>query len=134
MDEKDRKKALELIGVMLAGYPGMQAGINEATVEAYMRAVSNCSITAIEAACTAFLMGQVTGHDNNFPPTAPRLGSLAFALGEAAHSLAHGPRLISYRMGEQPPPGTRPLGGADDTWRGRHKTLLVSDKSDDAAA
>ncbi len=128
MEATDRKMALEIIGVMLAGYPAMQSSINEATVEAYLRAVSNCSIPALDAACTAFLMGQVTGHDNNFPPTAPRLASLALALGDAARSLADGPMLVSYRMGEAPPKGTVPLGGSDDAWRGRHKTLLISDK------
>lgn len=126
MNEQDRIKALELIGVMLAGFPAMQSGISEMTADSYLLAVSNCSITALEAACTAFLMGQVTGHDNNYPPTAPRLASLALALGDAAKSLASGPRLVAYRQGEQPPPGTVPLGGRDDQWRGPSKTLLIS--------
>ena len=126
MDEKDRKAALQMIGVMLAGYPAMQSAISEVTAESYLLAVSNCSITALEATCNAFLTGQVTGHDNNFPPTAPRLASLALAIGEAAQSLANGPRLISYRMGEAPPAGTVALGPQDDAWRGGHKTKLIS--------
>lgn len=126
MEMKDRKRALETIGLMLAGFPTSQSAINEITAEAYLNAVSNCSIDAIEAACGAFLQGQVTGHNNDYPPTAPRLASLALALGDAARSLADGPRLISYRIGAEPPAGTVPLGGETDGWRGRYKTKLIS--------
>ena len=113
---------------MLAGYPSSQSNISEATAESYISAVSGCDIAAIEAACSAFLRGQVTGHNNDFPPTAPRLASLAKALGDAARSLASGTRLVSYRIGEQPPPGTVPLGGQTDDWRGPSKTKLISSK------
>lgn len=112
--------------MMLAGFPSSQSAITEDTGRAYLRAVAGCSLAAVEASCAAFLRGQVTGHNNDFPPTAPRLAALADALGEAAESLANGPRLISYRMGEQPPVGTVALGPQDDAWRGRHKTKLIS--------
>jgi hypothetical protein len=125
MDQKDRGKALEAIALMLAGYPSSQAAINEDTAAAYLRAVSHCSLTSIEAACVAFLRGQVTGHNNDFPPTAPRLASLAEALGEAARSLAEGTQLVRYRIGEQPPAGTVPLGGQTDDWRGRGSVKLL---------
>lgn len=111
---------------MLAGYPSSQSAITEDTGRAYLRAVSNCSLAAVEASCAAFLRGQVTGHNNDFPPTAPRLASLAAALGEAARSLAEGTTLISYRMGEQPPAGTVALGGRTDDWRGRSRTKLIA--------
>ena len=111
---------------MLAGFPSSQSAITEDTGRAYLRAVSHCTLAAVEASCAAFLRGQVTGHNNDFPPTAPRLASLAEALGDAADSLANGPRLVSYRMGEMPPAGTVALGPEDDAWRGRHKTKLIS--------
>lgn len=128
METKDRKRALEAIGMMLAGFPSSQSAISEITAESYLLAVSNCTISAIEATCAAFLQGQVTGHNNDFPPTAPRLASLALALGDAARSLADGPRLISYRMGEAPPAGTVPLGAVEDGWRGKTRTKLLSQK------
>lgn len=127
MEAKDHGKALEAIATMLAGFPSSQSAINEDTAAAYLRAVGHCSVVAIEAACTAFLRGQVTGHNNDFPPTAPRLASLAEALGDAARSLAEGTRLVSYRIGEQPPAGTVALGGRTDDWRGRHMTKLISE-------
>ena len=61
MEAKDRKRALETIGVMLAGFPSSQAGINEVTPEPYLRAVGDCSLPAVEAACAAFLRGEVSG-------------------------------------------------------------------------
>jgi hypothetical protein len=128
METKDRKRALEAIGLMLAGFPSSQSGINEVTAESYLSAVSGCDIAAVEAACAAFLRGQVGGHNNDFPPTAPRLASLSAALGDAARALADGPRLVSYRMGEQPPAGTVALGGETDDWRGRSRTRLLSQK------
>lgn len=117
---------MEAIATMLAGFPSSQSAINDDTASAYLRAVGHCSLAAIEAACTAFLRGQVTGHNNDFPPTAPRLAALADALGEAARSLAEGTRLIAYRIGEQPPPGTVPLGGETDDWRGPNRTKFIS--------
>jgi hypothetical protein len=128
MDAKDKKRALEAIGLMLAGFPSSQAAITEYTADAYLRAVGHCAVEAVEAACTAFLRGQVSAHNNDFPPTAPRLASLADALGEAARSLSEGPRYVSYRAGEKPPPGYVALGGKEHTWRGPHHTKLISQK------
>lgn len=101
---------------MLAGYPSSQSSITDATVDAYLAAVAHCSIEGVEAACGAFLQGRVETHDDAFPPTAPRLAALAFALGEAARRLAEGPRLVSYRIGAPPPAGTVPLGAKEDRW------------------
>ena len=126
MEAKDRKKALEAIGLMLAGFPSSQSQITAVTADAYIAAVSHCSLAGVEAACAAFLAGQVGNHDNNFPPPAPKLAALAKALGEAARSLADGPRYVSYRIGEQPPKGYVALGGKDDAWRGPSKTKLIS--------
>lgn len=111
---------------MLAGFPSSQSAIDESTAAAYLRAVDHCSLISIEAACTAFLRGQVTGHNNDFPPTAPRLAALADALGQAAKALAEGTRMVSYRIGEAPPPGTVALGGKTDDWRGPYRTKLIS--------
>lgn len=114
--------------MMLAGFPSSQSSITEATADAYMRAVSHCTIAGVEAACIAFLKGQVSKQDNDFPPPAPKLAALAHALGEAARSLAEGPRYISYRMGEQPPPGYVALGGKEDGWKGPTRTKLIGQK------
>lgn len=112
---------------MLAGFPSSQSQITEATAEAYIAAVSHCTLAGVEAACAAFLAGQVGNHDNNFPPPAPKLASLAKALGDAARSLSgDGPKLVSYRIGEQPPKGYVALGGKDDRWRGRSQVKLIS--------
>ena len=128
MNQQDRARALEAIGLMLAGFPSSQSSITEATADAYMAAVSHCPIAGIEAACAEFLKGQVGNHDNNFPPPAPKLAAMAHALGEAARSLSEGPRLVSYKIGEQPPPGYVPLGAKNDAWRGPSKTKFISQK------
>lgn len=126
MNNRDQGKALEAIATMLAGFPSAQAAIGEATAMAYLRAVEHCPMLAIEAACTAFLRGQVAGHNVDFPPTAPRLAALANGLGEAARSLAEGPRLVSYPIGGRPPAGTVALGGRTDDWRGPSRTRLIA--------
>jgi hypothetical protein len=96
---------------------------------AYLRAIEHCPLVAIEAACTAFLRGQVAGHNVDFPPTAPRLAALADALAEAARALSEGPRLVRYRMGESPPAGTVALGGRTDNWRGPSRVRLPAGAS-----
>lgn len=126
MNVREQGKALEAIATMLAGFPSAQSGIGEATAMAYLRAVDHCAVLAIEAACTAFLRGQVAGHNPDFPPTAPRLAALAAALGEAARALSEGTRLISYPIGAAPPAGTVPLGGRTDEWRGPSRTRLIA--------
>jgi len=93
---------------------------------AYLRAVTHCPPVAIEAACTAFLRGQVAGHNPDFPPTAPRLAALANALAEAARALSEGPRLVRYRMGDSPPAGTVALGARTDEWRGPSRVRLIA--------
>lgn len=115
---------------MLAGFPSSQSAITEATADAYLMAVSRCDIAGIEAACGAFLQGQVSGHDRVYPPTAPQLASMAQALGDAAQRLAEGPRLVTYRIGGEPPKGYVPLGGKEDRWAGRSKPKqIASDKA-----
>jgi hypothetical protein len=109
---------------MLAGFPSSRSSITAETADAYLRAVSHCSIAGVEAACAAFLSGVVNGHNNDFPPTAPRLAALALALGDAARSLAEGPRLVSYAIGKEPPKGYVALGAKEDRFRG--KTKLIS--------
>jgi hypothetical protein len=126
MNRRDQGLALEAIATLLAGFPSAQSAIGEATAMAYLRAVEHCPVLAIEAACTAFLRGQVAGHNPDFPPTAPRLAALADALGEAARALAEGPRLVRYRMGETPPEGTVALGGRTDDWRGPSRVRLFA--------
>jgi hypothetical protein len=128
MEAKDRKRALETIGVMLAGFPSSQSGINEVTPEAYLRAVSDCSLPAVEAACAAFLRGEVSGHNNDFPPTAPRLASLATALDQMAQSMANGPRFVSYPIGGKPPAGYVALGPVEDGWKGPSRITKASTK------
>jgi hypothetical protein len=126
MNMRDQGKALEAIATILAGFPSSNSAITEATAMAYLRAVDHCPVLAIEAACTAFLRGQVRGHNPDFPPTAPRLAGLADALGEAARALAHGPRLVRYPIGAAPPAGTVALGGRTDDWRGPSRTRLIA--------
>lgn len=113
---------------MLAGFPSAQSSITETTADAYMAAVSHCDIAALEAACAAFLQGRVSNQDTDYPPPAPKLAAMANALGEAAKSLAGGQRLVSYRIGEQPPPGYVALGAKNDAWRGPSKTKFISQK------
>ncbi|HEV2517964.1 MAG TPA: hypothetical protein VGV07_22120 [Devosia sp.] len=129
MNRQDQGRALEAIATLLAGFPSSNSAIGEATAMAYLRAVDHCPLVAIEAACTAFLRGQVAGHNLDFAPTAPRLAALADALAEAARALSEGPRLVRYRMGESPPEGTVALGGRTDDWRGPSRVRLIAGRT-----
>ena len=114
MKPNEKIKALDAISEMLAGFPSFSSSISQTTGEAYLRAVEEGSLSAIEAACSAYLKGQVGGASLEFPPSAAQLAKLVTVLDDAAMSLSSSRGgLVAYRIGEQPPAGTVPLGATD---------------------
>lgn len=122
-DQKARK--LVAIGQMIAGYPVISKALGDDTARAYLAAVEDVSLPAVEAAAMSFLTGRATsGGDTQFPPSAPRFAEVARMLDTAAQSLSEGVRVIAYRQGEQPPKGTTPVGVYDE--RRQPRLRLVS--------
>ena len=85
-------------------------------MKAYLVAVSDCSIEAVERACTAFLKGQVIDFNNDFASTGPRLAEEARKWDAAMRTHAEAvdarsrERLVGYPIGALPPPPAVPLG------------------------
>lgn len=63
--------------MMLRGFPSSQSSMTEATVNAYVTAVQDCSLAAVQRACQSFIRGSVPGHNNDFAPAAPKLAQVA---------------------------------------------------------
>lgn len=98
--------------MMLQGFPSVQSGITAETVAAYLAAVEDVSLEALQRACRAFAKGIVKGFNNDFAPAAARLAQEARKYDEAMAALEaarNAPRLVRYGLGEQPPPGYEPV-------------------------
>ena len=110
MNGTEQKKALEHIRLMLAARVNSGSAISADTVKAYLIAVSDYPLEAIEAACLAFIKGNVIGYDfDYYPPSGPRLGIEVGKWAEAQRlfSDAKTPKdLASY---PPPPEGTTRL-------------------------
>ena len=116
MNSEEQKQAISSIKMLLGARLNSQSAIGPDTVKGYLFAVAECSPWAIEQACTAFLRGRVEGFNNDFAPSGPRLAEEAEKWDNAkrmvdASKLARAnERIISYKIGEQPPPPAKPLG------------------------
>ncbi len=95
---------------MLAGWPSLAGMDLGALTSAMVTACEEYSLDAVAAACERFAKGEVD-RNHAFPPTAPELASQARMLHNILNRVTvGGDGLISYRMGEEPPPGATPLG------------------------
>lgn len=117
MNGEEQKLALSAIKMMIGARANSQSAISADTVKAYLIAVSDSSLWAIEQATTAFIKGNVLEYDfNYYPPSAPRLAIEARKWDEANQLLLAGrerrakERLVSYPIGTLPPPPLEPLG------------------------
>ncbi len=106
--ESDAKEAAIL--QMMTGY-GSSSKISDATIDAYLAAVSNLSVEAVVAACGRFLRGEVEERSHAFMPSAAEVAAQARMLDNVLKRVSvGGDGLVSYRMGELPPPGMEPAG------------------------
>jgi hypothetical protein len=94
------------------GYPSSQVRITDEVVGAYLEAVAGYRVGALAHAVKRFSIGDVDGHNNAFPPSGAQLAQQTRLFDEVMQSLeaAPGPKLVSYRIGEEPPAGAVPLG------------------------
>lgn len=117
MNGSEQKKALEAIRMMLGARSNGGSAITADTVKAYLIAVSDYPLEAIEAACIAFIKSNVLHFDfDYFPPNAPRLAIEVAKWTEAQAGMARvlatrqRPALVSYPIGTLPPPPLEELG------------------------
>jgi len=67
---------------MLTAFPSSNSNISQGTVNAYLMAVEGLNVSAVVAACKAFIRGEVEGSNPDFAPSAPRLATEAKAIDE----------------------------------------------------
>ena len=114
MTDTKAKKALIL--KMMRGFPSSQERITEGVVAAYLEAVAEIGLEAVDRSVTQFITGRVEGRNNAFLPTAAELASNArlwqeaIATVETNRALAAATRMVPYKIGEGPPPPAKPLG------------------------
>jgi hypothetical protein len=101
---------------LMHGYPSSQGQVSQGTIDAYLMAVSGCSLEAVKRSCQQFLSGNVESHNNSFMPTAAELAAnarqwdQAIAKVTADREIVASTRLLTYPIGAEPPPPATPLG------------------------
>lgn len=61
--------------MMLQAFPSSQSSITADAVPAYLMSIEDFDLAAIEAACRAFIKGEVKNRNNGFAPSAPELSA-----------------------------------------------------------
>jgi hypothetical protein len=94
------------------GYPSSQVRITDEVLGAYLEAVAGYRVAALAHAVKRFSIGDVEGHNNAFPPSGAQLAQQTRLFDEVLQSLDAdpAPKLVSYRIGDNPPEGAVPLG------------------------
>src|SRR5262245_47372714 len=77
LSSEDRKVAARVIAAMFLGFPNMRQGDPQATVAAYVIAMSGFPLFAIVEACEDVSQRRVGDINPDFAPTAPRMCELA---------------------------------------------------------
>lgn len=102
--------------MLLGGFPSAASSITQATVSAYLDAVIDYPVDAIQAAYQDYRDKKVPDHANwGFPPTAPQFGDRARLHTEvmairARRAAGADSQIVAYPIGQEPPPGAVPLG------------------------
>lgn len=96
---------------MLSGWVNTQSKITAATVKAYLQAVLDQPLDALREACREFGSGTLA-RDHGFPPSAAELADRTrFVAGILARCKPKPEdEMVTYRLGEEPPPGFIALG------------------------
>lgn len=90
----------------LSSSPGR---ITNGVIDAYMVAIEDCTPAGVAMACRRFLRGEVERSFGGMP-SAAEVAQQARMLDSVLNRVVVKDGLISYRIGELPPPGTEPLG------------------------
>lgn len=96
----------------LSGY-GSASDLSEPNINSYVSCLAEFNVEAVAHAVRQFRMGQVEGHNNAFPPSAPALAKLTAIYNDVLLRISvakESKRLVAYPMGAEPPAGTVPLG------------------------
>lgn len=115
MDMATKAKKAAIL-MMMNGFPSSQDRVTAETIRAYLLAVDDLGVEAVERSCRQFARGLVENRNNAFMPTAAELASNARlwqdAIGyvDASRALAQAQRITPYRIGESAPPPATPLG------------------------
>ena len=112
-----------LVIEVLSGY-GSASDLSEPNINSYVSCLAEFNVEAVAHAVRQFRMGQVEGHNNAFPPSAPALAKLTAIYNDVLLRIARAKddskRLVAYPMGAEPPAGTVPLGPLEvDFGKGR---------------
>lgn len=92
-------------------YRSMDGKATPALIKVYLEPIEAYDPSAAQEAYQRFRDGEVDGQSLEFIPNVPRWVSQVKMLdGLLKRSTLRGDGLIGYRIGEQPPPGTVPLG------------------------
>lgn len=109
MTDTHAKRAL-ILG-MLEAWPS--GNVTSGTDAAYASAVENESREAVKVACAEFAAGTLD-RDHRFAPTgaefAQRVRLIETAIAYRDRTAPPAPKLVSYPIGGEPPPGYVPLG------------------------
>lgn len=97
----------------LSGY-GSATDLSETNINTYVSRLAEFSVEAVAYAVRQFNMGEVDGHDPAFPPSAAALARMTKIYNDVLLRVSRAKnerdRLVAYRIGDEPPPGTAPLG------------------------
>lgn len=111
MSMESAAKETELLN-LLAAFSG--SPITDATVDAYIGAVDAYTVEAVALACRRFIAGDVPGQNKAYRPSAAELVEqvriFANAIRFREGAKEERAKLVSYRMGEEPPPPMVALG------------------------
>lgn len=92
-------------------YRSLDGKANRALTDAYLDPVLGYSLSAIEQAFERFRDGEVDGAEIDWVPSVPRWVSQVKMLDGILNRVRRtNDGITVYRIGEEPPPGTEPLG------------------------
>ncbi len=109
MSSEHRAKKIKIMD-MLEGYPSLSGANIDGLIEAIAKACADYSLDAVTAACDRFARGEIDGRNHAFPPSAEEVAIQARLMHGLLNRVTVRDGLISYRLGEPPPPGTEPAG------------------------
>lgn len=102
---------------LLVGFPS-SSGMSAAAIDAYVEAVEEYSLEAVQMAYRKFQRLAVKDFNPNFAPPALKFAQVvseqdAMVRESTARSLRYPSNVVSYPIGGKPPPGFVPLGAYD---------------------
>ncbi len=109
-----------LILSLLRGYPSLASSITRGVIDSYVAAVEGYSVSSLRNACERYRTGDVEGYDRRWPPNAAELATVArmYDTIERRETEPPVPKLVSYPIGGEPPPGYVAMGPVEVSFDG----------------